>query len=122
RTGRHRDICFQNGIKMKSAVDILTVNCCTLPWLKLLVRQIDRLKPTIPAELFVWDSASSDGSDQWLLRSAVRHYINKERSSHAQGLIGLIEKSDSPYVAYIDIDAMPIKAGWLDDAVEILKD
>lgn len=107
---------------MTPTVDILTVNRCNLPWLKLLVRQIERFKPEVPSELFVWDNASTDGSLEWLSGNKVKCYLNPEPGGHAHGLIGLMEKSSAPYVAFIDVDAMPIKAGWLDDAVEILKD
>lgn len=107
---------------MSAKVDVFVVNRQTLPWLKLLVKQVSRLKPLVPSELFVWDNASSDGSGQWLSDNGIRHHKSPYPGSHAQGLIGLMERSDSPYVAYLDVDAMPIKNGWLDEAVEALKD
>lgn len=107
---------------MNPVVDVLTVNRCNLPWLKLLVKQIGRFNPAAPSELFVWDNASSDGSREWLSDNKIKCHLNPEPGSHAQGLIGLMERSSAPYAAFIDVDAFPIKAGWLDDAVEILKD
>lgn len=103
-------------------VDVFVVNQTMLPWLKLFVSQFDRFKPSIPAKLFVWDNASTDGSGIWLGLSGVRHHLHDKKGSHADGLIGLMGKSDAPYVAWLDVDAMPIKAGWLDEAIGILKD
>jgi len=92
-----------------------------LPWLKLLAHQIDRFKPSIPSNLFVWDNASTDGSGIWLGYSGIRHYLHASAGSHCDGLIGLFGKSDAPYVAWLDVDAMPIKVGWLDDAIAVLQ-
>lgn len=107
---------------MSGQVDVFVVNRNMLPWLKLLSSQFYRLKPSIQARLLVWDNASTDGSGIWLGLSGIKHYLHNKPGSHADGLIGLMGESEAPYVAWLDVDALPIKAGWLDEAIETLKD
>lgn len=106
---------------MSESVDLLVVNLNTLPWLKLLVRQIQKFKPKIAINPMVWDNASSDGSRKWLLSSGIRHFLNPAPGSHSDGLIGLFKMSRAPYVVYLDVDAFPVKEGWLDEAVDAVK-
>jgi hypothetical protein len=91
----------------------------TLPWLKLLFRQLERLKPTANLKPIIWDSGSTDGTAEWLNVKGYPHYL-AGRTSHADGLVGLLEKSKSKYVAFLDVDAVPIKPGWMDEAIDLL--
>lgn len=107
---------------MSERVDILVANYNTLPWLKLLVSQAERLRPKIPADFIVWDNASQDGSSAWLASKTIRHHVNPVSEAHYIGLIGALRLSSAPYVAFMDVDAFPIKEGWLDEAVNAIRD
>lgn len=106
---------------MDERVDILVANCNTLPWLRLLISQVNRLGSTPPNEIHVFDSGSTDGSKEWLSENGIHHYVSPERVSHAQGISKLISISTAPYVAFLDVDAIPVLEGWLDEAVEAIR-
>lgn len=106
----------------KDRVDILVATWNTLPWLKLLVSQMRRFRPEIEVRLLVWDNGSRDGTHAWLEKNDIFHIVSVDRKSHAQSLNSLLELSDAPYIAFMDVDAFPIQHGWLDDAVAALKD
>lgn len=106
---------------MADAIDILVVNFNTLPWLKLLVNQISRLKPSIPINLIVWDNASTDGSNAWLAAQGIRHHLHPIADAHFVGLRNAIKMSSAPYVAFMDVDAFPITQGWLDEPVNAVR-
>jgi hypothetical protein len=100
---------------MKPTVDILIANQNTLPWLKLLVSQCKRFKPElVDTSFFVWDNASDDGSKEWLTSSGIRHHLCDTRRAHYDGLLGGYDLTSAPYVTYMDVDAIPVAAGWLD--------
>lgn len=103
-------------------VDLLVANWNTLPWLRLLVSQVGRWKPKIPVRIFVWDNASTDGSREWLAQSGLRHHLSAVQRSHGDSLASLVKMTDSPYVAFMDVDAVPFQEGWLDEAVALLQD
>lgn len=100
---------------MTPTVDILIANQNTLPWLKLLVSQYEKFKPAVDARLFVWDNGSSDGSKEWLASSGIPHHLCDERRAHYDGLLGAFGRTSAPYVAYMDVDAIPVASGWLDE-------
>lgn len=107
---------------MADMVNILVVNFNTLPWLKLLVNQISKYKPSIPFNLTIWDNASTDGSRAWLSSKGLWHHLHPVAASHYDGLKGAIKISDAPYVAYMDVDAFPVAHGWLEEAVAAVSD
>lgn len=106
---------------MDDAVDILVVNFNTLPWLKLLVNQISRLKPSIRINLIVWDNASTDGSNAWLAAQGIRHHLHPTADAHFTGLKNAIKLASAPYVAFMDVDAFPIAHGWLDEPINAVR-
>lgn len=106
---------------MNDSVDILVANQNTLPWLKLLVAQYNRYKPKIASDLFIWDNGSSDGSQQWIASAGIRHHLHPANRAHFDGLIGAMKLSTAPYIAYMDVDAFPIEAGWLDEAINVIR-
>lgn len=103
-------------------VDLLVVTWNTLPWLKLLVNQVRRLQSEAQVQLFVWDNASKDGTRDWLVRNGIKHHFDPIGRPHGDSLSGLIAESNAPYIAFLDVDAIPTKVGWLDDAVSVLQD
>lgn len=106
---------------MADAVDILIINYNTLPWLKLLFKQISHLKPSVPINPIVWDNASTDGSIEWLACKGIRHHLHPVADKHFTGLKNAIKLSSAPYVAFMDADAFPIADGWLDQTVDAVK-
>lgn len=107
---------------MIPVVDILVANWNTLPWLKLQVHEIRKFAPHIPHRLFVWDNGSSDGSAEWIPTSGLEYHLSPTRRTHAESLAGLLSKSTAPYIAFMDVDAIPVKERWLEEAVDIVKD
>lgn len=107
---------------MSESVDILVANQNTLPWLKLLITQFHRLKPAINTNFFVCDNASKDGSSEYLRSSGITTLNHPSNRSHFDSLIDLFKISSATYVAYLDVDAFPIKTGWLDEAIHCIKD
>lgn len=105
---------------MDVKVDILTANWNTLPWVRLLISQIRRFLPAVSHRVHVWDSGSTDGSSDWLKNNNIAFHGSKQRVSHAQGLTELIAVTDAPYIAFMDVDTMPVNHGWLDEAVAAL--
>lgn len=103
-------------------VDVLITNWNTLPWLKLNVAQSRRLNFLITPRLHIWDDASTDGSLEWLQRSGLQFHRSGEKVGHAKGLVNLISATQAEYIAILDVDAIPILAGWLEEAVIHLKD
>ncbi len=108
--------------KIDGQVDLIVANWNTLPWLRLLRSQFHRLHPRIPTSLFVWDNASTDGSAEWLKKEGIAHFASPSNVSHAEGLHRAIEMTKAPYIAFIDVDAIPVEWDWLDQAVGILQD
>lgn len=102
---------------MADAIDILIINYNTLPWLKLLFKQISRFKPRIPINPIVWDNASTDGSIAWLTSQGIQHHLHPTADAHYVGLKNAMKISSAPYVAFMDVDAVPIADGWLDETV-----
>lgn len=100
---------------MNPTVDILVANQNTLPWLKLLVSQYTKFKPDVDAKFFVWDNGSTDGSKDWLKSSGIAHHLCDERRPHYDGLLGGFSLTSAPYVAYMDVDAIPVAQKWLDE-------
>jgi len=105
---------------MDAKVDILVANWNTLPWLRLLVSQVRRFLPTVSHAIHVWDGGSTDGSSNWLAKSNIAFHTSKERISHAQSLTQLIDVTNAPYIALMDVDTIPVVYGWLDEAVAAL--
>lgn len=105
---------------MDTKVDILVANWNTLPWLRLLVSQARRFIPSICHTIHVWDGGSTDGSFDWLTKHSISFHSSKERISHASSLSQLIALTKAPYIALLDVDALPIEKGWLDDAIKAL--
>lgn len=103
-------------------VDILVASWNTLPWLKLLVSQFRRLRPKIDAEILVMNSPSTDGAEEWLKGSGIRYIQGSRNPGHAQALTDLLAISTSPFVAFMDVDAAPVKNGWLEEAIDVLSD
>jgi SAM-dependent methyltransferase len=109
-------------IRVGGSVDILVANWNTLPWLRLLRSQIRARPPRIPYQLFVWDNASTDGSAEWLKSEGVNHEASSVTYPHAESLHRSMERTTAPYVAFMDVDAIPIEWWWLDQAVGLLQD
>lgn len=107
---------------MSPSVDILVSNKNTLPWLKLQTLQIKRLAPQIPYKIWVWDNASTDGAADWLQGSGVEYRLSQTRRTHGHSIMSLISESSAPYIAVMDVDAIPVRPGWLDEVVETVKD
>lgn len=105
---------------MTQQVDLLIANQNTLPWLKLMISQYRRLKPSIPSDLIICDNGSTDGSVEWLASSGIRHVLQTRRA-HYCGLMGAMSLSSAPYGAFFDVDALPIKSGWLDEPIAHLQ-
>jgi hypothetical protein len=109
-------------------VDILVVNRNTLPFLRLLVAQVDRLKPATPCAIWVCDNCSNDGTREWLARAMSHQWItgfccgSRPDSSHTEGLNILLAATSSPLVCLMDVDSVPVRAGWLEDAIERLEE
>lgn len=106
---------------MNESIDILVANQNTLPWLKLLISQCHKFKPSIPLQFFICDNGSTDGSREWLASAGIPHYLNPDRQAHFDGLLHAIKRTTAPYVAYLDVDAFPIKHGWLDQATDLIR-
>jgi len=104
------------------SVDLLTANWNTLPWLKLLRSQVKRFQPKIKTNLMVWDNASTDGSAEWLANEKIHHVACQSEKSHGDSLAGMIEKTGSTYIAFMDVDAVPVRSGWLDEAIALLEE
>lgn len=109
-------------IQVEGSVDLIVANWNTLPWLRLLRSQIRKFPPRIPHRLFVWDSASTDGSLEWLRREGIDHYASPKKESHAEGIHRSVYMTKAPYVAFIDVDAIPIQWWWLDEAIGLLQE
>lgn len=109
-------------IQVEGRVDILVANWNTLPWLRLLNSQIQRFHPRIPHELFVWDNASDDGSVEWLRAEGIRHHAGAVVLPHAESLHQAMDLTNAPYVAFMDVDAIPTWWFWLDQAIGLLQD
>lgn len=100
-------------------VDLLIVNRNNLPWLKLLFSQASVMRSDGDVETIphVWDNASTDGSKEWIAKNVGSAYLSPVAGGHAPGLVGLMKITDSPIVAYMDVDAFPVAKGWLEEAV-----
>lgn len=109
-------------IQVDGSVDLIVANWNTLPWLRLLRSQFRRFHPRIQTSIFVWDNASTDGSVEWLRKEGIAHFASPANVSHAEGLHLSIGMTKAPYIAFIDVDAVPIEWWWLDQAVGILQD
>jgi glycosyltransferase involved in cell wall biosynthesis len=108
-------------IQVEGSVDLIVANWNTLPWLKLLRSQFRRFHPRIPTSLFVWDNGSTDGSLEWLKNEGIAHFASPSNVSHAEGLHLALGMTKAPYVAFMDVDAIPIEWWWLDQAVGLLQ-
>jgi SAM-dependent methyltransferase len=108
--------------QVDGSVDILVANWNTLPWLRLLVSQIRRFHPRIPFNIFIWDNASTDGSGDWLKKENITHYASSVTKSHSESLHTAVSMTKSPYIAFIDVDSVPIQWWWLDQAIGLLQE
>lgn len=108
--------------QVEGSVDLIVANWKTYPWLRLLVSQFRKFNPRIPTKLFVWDNASMDGSAEWLKAEGIAHHESPTVRSHADSLHESIERTKSPYIAFMDVDAVPISWWWLDEAIGILQE
>jgi len=74
-----------------------------------------------PHRVSVWDNASRDGSRVALMELARRHpgrlatRFCRGNKSHAGGLQALLDRCDRDLVVFLDCDAVPLRAGWLDE-------
>lgn len=109
-------------IKVDGCVDLIVANWKTYPWLRLLVSQFRRFHPRIPTKLFVWDNASRDGSVEWLKREGIAHHESPVQRNHGDSLHESIQRTTSPYIAFLDVDAIPVQWWWLDQAVGLLQE
>jgi GT2 family glycosyltransferase len=107
---------------MTPDADILVANRNTYPWLRLQAEQITRLKPRASFRYQIWDNNSTDGSKEWLASSGIEHHPKKYHVCHSNALEALVDLSSAPVIVFMDSDAVPIKEGWLDDALETLKE
>ena len=102
-------------------VSILVAAHNALPFIKLQHAQMEKFRDRTSFKYWVWDNASKDGTVEWLRRNGIAHHsCPNPTTTHSQSLRGLIEKTTTPYVCYMDVDAFPVKAGWLDEAVAAL--
>jgi hypothetical protein len=108
-------------------IDILVVNRNTLPFLRLLVAQAHRLKPKTPFSIYVWDNVSNDGTREWLTPALNDGLIAgykggyRPEGSHTEGLNNLLAVTKSPFVCFMDVDSVPVRGGWLDDAIDLFR-
>jgi len=107
---------------MTEVADILVVNRNTYPWIRIQAQQIDRLRPRTPIRYQIWDNDSTDGSREWLASNGIDHQPSKKHICHSKALEEMVKLSSNPIIVFMDSDAFPIKSGWLDDVVRILKD
>jgi glycosyltransferase involved in cell wall biosynthesis len=97
------------------AATVVTVNWNSLPFLRVLLQALERFGPPVP-EVIVVDNGSADGSLEFLAgRPGTRTIRLRGNPGHGTGLdVGFLA-AGTEFVVAMDIDAFPIRAGWLDD-------
>ena len=107
---------------MSSGVDILVPSWGSLPWLKLQWNCIRRFPPKVPVNYIVWDNSPTPMSEAWIKREGFASFFCNPPWSHPRSLEGLLTMSKSTIVVVMDADCIPVKAGWLDEALDALSD
>lgn len=98
-------------------VDVLVANWNTLPWMRLLTSQWKRVKASSSFIPHIWDDGSTDGSVDWLKNSGLSFYLSPDKVGHSSALHGLIDRTHAPYIALLDVDAVPVADGWMDGSI-----
>jgi glycosyltransferase involved in cell wall biosynthesis len=111
---------------VNASVDILIPNFNCLPWLKLLLNAVKRFPPKVPFTISVSDSSIVDEPSEWCKANGVRLFqrtlVHRAEPSHGTNLDTLIRQTDGEFMVFMDGDAIPIRDGWLDEAISALKD
>jgi glycosyltransferase involved in cell wall biosynthesis len=99
---------------------VVTVNWNSLSYLRVLLRALERYGPR-GIRVIVVDNGSTDGSREFLReRPDVRLVRLRGNPGHATGLnVGFLS-ARTEFVVALDVDAFPIRAGWLDALLEPL--
>jgi glycosyltransferase involved in cell wall biosynthesis len=97
------------------AATVVTVNWNSLPFLRVLLTALERFGPPVP-EVIVVDSGSHDGSAAFVAgRPGTRLVRLRGNPGHATGLdVGFL-LARTEFVIAMDVDAFPIRHGWLDE-------
>lgn len=102
---------------MENRVDILVPSWRSLPWLVLQWNAICRFLPKVPINYVVWDNDPSPLSTEWIKSQGFLSRSSNPPKSHPASLEELVKISNAPIIAFMDADCIPIKEGWLDEAV-----
>ena len=106
---------------MGDTVDILVPSWKSLPWLRLQWNSIRRFPLKVPINYIVWDNEPSPASERWIRDQGFLSRSSTPPKSHPASLEELVKISSSPILAFMDADCIPIKEGWLDEAVSLVK-
>jgi glycosyltransferase involved in cell wall biosynthesis len=102
------------GRVVSGGVTLVTVNWNSLPYLQALYRAVRRFGPP-DLRIIAVDNGSSDGSREWLrATSDIRPVLLPMNVGHAAALdLGFL-LAETEFVVALDVDAFPIRDGWLD--------
>lgn len=101
-------------------VTIATVTWNSLPYLEVLVDAVRRFTPN-PVEMIVVDNHSTDGTKEFL--AANRDVMSVDvplNLGHGLGLDIACIRARTEHVVILDVDAFPIRDGWLDVVLDPL--
>jgi hypothetical protein len=115
------------GLRLRRGVTIAIVNWNSLDLLKDVVRAIERFGAPAAGrvEILVVDNGSEDGSRRWL--RAQRHHgrlravLLPTNVFHGPAMDLAFLLSRTEYTVALDVDAFPIRPGWLDTLLEPLQ-
>ena len=112
RRGRARSV--------QPGITIVTVNWNTLPFLRVLIDTVVARSPE-GTKIIVVDNASDDGSQQYLSsRPEVESIPLRVNIGHGKALDIGVARVLTEYVVVLDVDAFPIRDGWLSESLSML--
>jgi glycosyltransferase involved in cell wall biosynthesis len=91
---------------------VITVNWNTADFLADLIRGVRRYSPD--ADLLVVDNASTDDSRAVIRRTGVRALLLPVNLGHGPALDLGVGRVRTEFFATLDVDAFPVREGWLD--------
>lgn len=98
---------------------VVTVTWNTLEYLRTLVSAVQAFSPP-DVRLYVVDNHSNDGTKEWLrgiasesIGGSVRSVRLQRNVGHALGLHVGLSAVQTEYFVLLDVDAFPIRPGWL---------
>ena len=103
-------------------VTVVTVNYWSLLYVQTLVEAVRRFSPP-DVEILVVDNASRDGSKAWLAsRDDVRSIALPVNILHGRALDLAVMRCTTEFFIALDVDAFPIREGWMDVVLDPLRE